>query len=97
MQSYLGHVPPSYHRYIRQLSICTKSAADLPTGRTAPFDRALVSKQCIELLRQCTQVEQLTLNLRGSLDDDVIPCFENLYALRVLSINHCGDEQLSPL
>ena len=96
MQSYLTNVPPSYHRYTRPLSICASSVADLPTG-TAPFDRALVSGQCVQILSQCPQLEQLTLHLGGALDDAVIPCFANLHALRVLSVNHCGDEQQSPL
>lgn len=96
MHSYLGNVPPSYHRYTRQLSICTKSVADLPTG-TAAFDRALVSEQCVQLLTQCTQLEQLTLHLASALENAVIRCFETLHTLRVLSVNHCGDEQQSPL
>jgi hypothetical protein len=96
VQSYLGNVPPTYHRYIRRLSICTKSAAD-PTPGTAPATRELISQQCRELLAQCGQVEQLTLSLVGSLDKAVISCFESLDALRVLSVNHCGDENKSPL
>lgn len=94
MQTYLGNVPPSYHRYIRRLSICTKSAADRATG---PASRQLVSDQCAQLLAQCTQVEQLTLSLDGSLEPAVIAAFENLHALRILAVNHCGDEHQSPL
>ncbi|EKM61198.1 uncharacterized protein PHACADRAFT_247651 [Phanerochaete carnosa HHB-10118-sp] len=95
VHSYLGNVPPSYHRYIRQLSICTKFAATGPASGSD--DHTLVSQQCSQLLSQCTQLEQLTLNLATSLDQAVIPCFSALHALRVLSINHCGDEQTNPL
>ncbi|GJE85769.1 hypothetical protein PsYK624_018480 [Phanerochaete sordida] len=90
--SYLGSVPPSYHRYIRDLSICTKSAS-----ATHARDHAAVSEQCCQLLSQCTQLERLTLNLAAALDKSVIPCFTDLRALRILAINHCGDEQISPL
>lgn len=93
MHSYLGNVPPSYHRYIRQLSICTKSATTSP----GPVDHTLVSEQCRQLLSQCTQVERLTLNLAAALDKAVIPCFDGLHALQVLTINHSGDEQTCPL
>lgn len=97
MQAYIGHVPPSYHRYIRQLTITT-SPKDQPAF--APFRAGhgrTVSDTLIQLLSQCTQLEQLTLNLDGSLCKTVVPCFESLHCLSKLSINHVGDEQHSPL
>ncbi|PSR75927.1 hypothetical protein PHLCEN_2v8841 [Hermanssonia centrifuga] len=92
LRSYLTNVPPSYHRYIHHLTITTKPTACgvEPTAQTT-------SDALTQLLRQCTQVEQLTLNLHTSLAKAVIPCFEALDALTVLSINHCGDEHQTPL
>ena len=45
----MSNVPHSYHRYIRRLSICTKSAADRLSG-TAPVPREPVSEQLRQLL-----------------------------------------------
>lgn len=99
VQSYIGHVPPSYHRYIRQLTITTKSrdlAAFTPSAARTT-GAVSVSDALIQLLSQCTQVEDLTLNLDGSLTKAVIPCFQGLHSLTSLAINHVGDEQQSPL
>ncbi|KAJ3477544.1 hypothetical protein NLI96_g10396 [Meripilus lineatus] len=94
LQSYIRNVPQSYTRNIRQLSISTKlqNGAPMPTSEQA----RQVTDALVELLTQCCQVEQMTLNLEGSLTKTIIPCFERFSALKILAINHCGDEQLSP-
>jgi len=95
LRSYLSHVPPSYHTFIRHLTVCTKPSSN----SIFPNADALKSATCslVDLLAHCSQVEQLTLSLDTSLTEAVIPCFQRLTALTDLSITHCGDEQLAPL
>lgn len=91
LQAYMSSVPKSYYSYIRQLHICTKANKTI-TGYRRPVTDAV-----LELLENCTQVEKLTLNLEGSLSKSVIPCFAKLHSLTNLCINHCGDEQRTPM
>ncbi|TCD69977.1 hypothetical protein EIP91_005566 [Steccherinum ochraceum] len=91
--SYVLNVPASYHRYIRQLTICTKPAKEgLP-----PSQSTVVADAIATLLSQCSQLEQLELNLECSLHESVVPAFGGLTALKALSIGHCGHEQHQPL
>ncbi|KAH9922994.1 hypothetical protein B0H21DRAFT_841007 [Amylocystis lapponica] len=91
LQTYLSTVPHSYYPYIRRLHICTKVA------ETGTDHRRHVTFAVLKLLQRCTQVEKLTLDLEGSLSKAVIPCFATLRCLTNLCINHCGDEQRSPI
>jgi len=96
LHSYCHNVPPSYHTYTRQLSICTKSVnADMYTDTIVDVNE--VTGYLATLLRQTIQVVDLTLNLQTSMTSDIIPVFQHLYNLRLLAINHCGDEQRTPL
>lgn len=99
IKAYLENVPPSYHHYIRHLTICTSPTRDKFDALCPPTVNNChdVTRVVSQLLLQCRQIVQLTLNLDGSLHQDVIPCFQTLQQLRVLSINHCGDEQQTPL
>ncbi|KAI8980679.1 hypothetical protein BD414DRAFT_103545 [Trametes punicea] len=92
LQQYAASVPKTYNRHIRQLTICTKRADDSPGSQHISVTDAL-----IQFLPYCTQLEQLTLNLAASLAKAVIPCFEHLVSLSSLCIDHCGDEDRSPL
>ncbi|KAL1951668.1 hypothetical protein VTO73DRAFT_817 [Trametes versicolor] len=93
LQQFAACVPKPYNRHIRQLTICTKRAAQPAVGSEAPR----VTDALVDLLPHCTQVEQLTLSLAASLAKAVIPCFEHLLSLESLCIDHCGDEARSPL
>ncbi|THH30078.1 hypothetical protein EUX98_g4124 [Antrodiella citrinella] len=88
--SYVQNVPSTYHRFIRQLTICTKPASTLP-------DRAVISDALSALLAQCSQVECLNLSLESTLHESVVPSFGCLSSLKALSISHCGHEQNQPL
>lgn len=90
LQTYLSSVPQSYNQCIRRLNICTKSST---TQAPPPGVTDAVS----QLLGQCPQLEDLTLGLASSLSKSVIPCFAKLRSLTSLTINHCGDEDTSPL
>ncbi|OBZ80031.1 hypothetical protein A0H81_00899 [Grifola frondosa] len=72
LQSYLATIPESYHIYIRQLSICT--TRDISNASATSVSDALV-----ELLSQCTQLEQLTLNLAASVSKTVIPASKRAF------------------
>ncbi|KAI0095002.1 hypothetical protein BDY19DRAFT_902049 [Irpex rosettiformis] len=89
--SYADNVPQSYHRYTRQLSICTK-----PANSGAPTNTA-ISDALSRLLASCTQIDQLSLTLEASLDYSLVHLFQHLDQLKALSIHHCGDEQRTPL
>ncbi|KAL4241725.1 hypothetical protein ABKN59_000892 [Abortiporus biennis] len=93
LQSYLSHVPSSYHTHIRQLKICTKPSSQLDSAQSFQA----VSDALFALLSSCPQVEQLTLTLESSPSKIIIPCFYHMINLSDLSILHCGDEQLAPL
>ncbi|KAI8980611.1 hypothetical protein BD414DRAFT_101815 [Trametes punicea] len=92
LQHYAASVPNTYNRHIRQLTICTKRADDSPGSQHIPVTDVL-----IQFLPYCTQLEQLTLKLAASLEKSVIPCFEHLVSLSSLCVDHCGDEDRSPL
>lgn len=95
LRVYLSSVPKSNNQYIRRLHLCTTAKAgqkDAPSVDSHPITDAVA-----ELLAHCSQVEQLTLNLAASLHRSVIPVFQQLNSLTSLTINHCGDEQRSPL
>ncbi|CDO76617.1 hypothetical protein BN946_scf184868.g31 [Trametes cinnabarina] len=93
LQQYAASVPKPYNRHIRQLTICTKRADQ--SGSGSPPIR--ITDALVGFLPYCTQLEQLTLNLAASLAKAVIPCFEHLVSLKSLCIDHCGDEDRSPL
>ncbi|KAI0734567.1 hypothetical protein C8Q72DRAFT_399788 [Fomitopsis betulina] len=95
LRAYLSSVPKSNNQYIRQLHLSTTTEAGqttAPSVNSHPITDAVA-----ELLAHCSQVEQLTLNLAASLHRSVIPVFQHLNSLTSLTINHCGDEQWSPL
>ncbi|KAI0936602.1 hypothetical protein AcV5_004697 [Taiwanofungus camphoratus] len=96
LHSYLSCVPVSYYQYIRQLHISTKVSDNQVVGATLNSCPP-VTDAVIKLLSHCSQVEQLTLNLTGSLSHAVISCFGKLRCLTSLCINHCGDEERTPL
>ncbi|KAH8102487.1 hypothetical protein BXZ70DRAFT_928719 [Cristinia sonorae] len=89
--SYVRNVPASYQRFIRQLTICTKSTN--PSSSSCN----VISDTLASLLSQCSHLEHLSLILDAALHDSVIPSFASLTALTALSITHCGDEQNQPL
>ncbi|OCH95766.1 hypothetical protein OBBRIDRAFT_767021 [Obba rivulosa] len=93
LQTYLSEVPVAYNQYIHRLYICTKHQNDRDTS----YSRTAVTGAVAQLLSRCSQVEQLSLSLAGSLTKAVIPCFEKMPSLTNLCINHCGDEQRAPL
>lgn len=96
LQSCIQTMKREYLAYTRQLTICTKSSKDtLLTPHK--LDAQIISQLLIDLLEQCPQLEQLTLNLDGSLAKDVIPSFHSLTALKVLTISNCGNEEYFPL
>ena len=95
--AYMSNVPESYHRYTRQLSICTSpTKGGACPGSTGHTDSA-ISQALSRLLATSTQIEHLSLRLDGSLDKSLISLFQNLDQLKTLSIHHCGDEQQTPL
>lgn len=65
--------------------------------RDLSYSRTAATLAVTQLLSSCSQVEQLTLSLAGSLTKAVIPCFGKMPYLTNLCINHCGDEQRTPL
>ncbi|KAI0694911.1 hypothetical protein BC835DRAFT_1415202 [Cytidiella melzeri] len=95
--SYAANVPQSYHRYTRHLTICTKSTRGGPSRPAIGNSSTTISDALVQLLASCTQIEHLALSLESSLNQSLIPVFERFSQLRVLSINHCGDEQQTPL
>ena len=97
VQSYLTHVPSSYHRYIHQLTITTTPKDQPAFPPSAVGNNEAVSNCLIQLLGQCTQVEQLTLNLNSSVSKSVVSVFGDLEALTALTINYVGDERQAPL
>ncbi len=101
LQAYLAHVPPAYHRYIRQLTLSTApkaaAAALAPPPPPTPALAAAASAAVAALLAACTQLERLTLNLAAGLAPAVVPCFERLERLTALAVNHVDDQQTAPL
>ena len=96
MQACVQAMKREHLAYTRQLTICTKSSADtLSTPHRG--DAQIISQLLIDLLEQCPQLEQLTLTLDGSVSKDVIPSFQNLNALKTLTISNCGNEDRYPL
>lgn len=95
LRAYLSSVPKSNNQYIRRLHLCTTTEAGQTTAPSV--DNHPITDAVAELLAHCSQVEQLTLNLAASLHRSVIPVFQQLNSLTSLTINHCGDEQWSPL
>ncbi|EMD42197.1 hypothetical protein CERSUDRAFT_110738 [Gelatoporia subvermispora B] len=93
LQSYLSEVPAAYNQYIHRLYISTKHKNE----RDLSYSRTAATLAVTQLLSSCSQVEQLTLSLAGSLTKAVIPCFGKMPYLTNLCINHCGDEQRTPL
>ncbi|KAH8097059.1 hypothetical protein BXZ70DRAFT_895360 [Cristinia sonorae] len=87
LQLFLAHVPKSYGRHIRSLSIRTLAA----DGRNGP-----VTESLSELLEWCTQLEHLQLSLADSVRPSILSSFEKLRALRELGISNCGDENSNP-
>ncbi|GBE77840.1 hypothetical protein SCP_0107220 [Sparassis crispa] len=90
LQTYLSTVPSSYSHYIRRLHVCTKLDQSVPHAPV--IGRRIVTDTVIDLLAHCSQLEQLTLCLEGSLSKNIIPLFGDLRSLTNLSIHHCGDE-----
>lgn len=96
LQCCVQTVRREYLAYIRHLDICTKSTLDAPPS-PPKADAQIITQLMMDLLPQCPKLEQLTLRLHASLDKDVIPSFQNLTSLKVLTISNCGDEQNYPL
>jgi hypothetical protein len=96
IQAFLAHVPTAFYHYVHRLEVCTMGS--LPTNTaptetvTSPRTDALVS-----LLRDCTNLRQLSLKVSGGLATHVIPYFLRLDNLRQLSISNEDSERDAPM
>ncbi|KAH9837082.1 uncharacterized protein C8Q71DRAFT_584743 [Rhodofomes roseus] len=97
LHTYLSSVPKSHNQYIRRLHVCTTNTVGQMAAPSPSVDGRPVTDALAELLAHCSQVEQLTLDLAASLHRSIIPVFRHLRSLTSLTINHCGDEERTPL
>jgi hypothetical protein len=96
IQAFLAHVPTAFYHYVHRLEVCTMGSlptnAALAEKATSPRTDALVS-----LLRDCTNLRQLSLKLSGGLATHVIPYFLRLDNLKQLSISNEDSERDAPM
>jgi len=96
IQAFLAHVPTAFYHYVHQLEVHT--IGSLPRNAVSaekamsPRTDALVS-----LLRDCTNLRQLSLKLSGGLAKHVIPYFLRLDNLKQLSISNEELERDAPM
>lgn len=94
LHNFLQNVPRSYSRFIKKLDLNLAQGL-LPTETVVCS--AVTTEDVISLLLASPCLEQLSLQLSGSLDKRVIPCFSYLPELTHLSVKNCADDTILPL
>jgi hypothetical protein len=89
LRSFVDTVPDLHCRHVRTLVV------DL--SMDSLFSPLRATTALYELLDRCIRIEELVLNIPGSLKPAIIPVFEHLHALRKLTISNCGRDENMPM
>ncbi|KAJ7599277.1 hypothetical protein C8J56DRAFT_916300 [Mycena floridula] len=87
LERFLEQVPRSYCRYIQRLDIIVATEHDV-RARTEAVIAVLVASVCLQ---------QLSIQMAGSLDKSIIPCFRYLHNLEHLTLKNSAQEEQYPM